>query len=334
VRSSDRPTLRVLYAEDAFDQALLVRSFLQSAGNYEVVHVQDGDQAVRRIGDEDWDLLVSDLNLPGADGFDVIGAFRDRFSDRGILATTGYTEPSYREDALRAGADDVLIKPLDKDEFLERLEVLVGDANPAAEAGSGSDAILAVGGLPGDVEMGCGGTLAQAASQGRPVLILPLVAEADEVAAAGRGARSAASILGVDVLVEEAAMATTEGRTGLVQLALRQFEPGTVFLPAMDDSHPARQEAFRLAKAATMDVPRVMGYQTATTGVAFQPDRFEDVKELLVLKMEALTAYQAAGAGRLDLMPRLAQAYARYWGRFRTFGEVEAFETLRDDSPS
>jgi len=83
VRSSDRPTLRVLYAEDAFDQALLVRSFLQSAGNYEVVHVQDGDQAVRRIGDEDWDLLVSDLNLPGTDGFDVIRAFRDRFADRG-----------------------------------------------------------------------------------------------------------------------------------------------------------------------------------------------------------------------------------------------------------
>jgi len=334
VSSSDRPTLRVLYAEDAFDQALLVRSFLQSAGTYQVVHVQDGDQAVRRIGTEEWDVLVSDLNLPGTDGFDVIRAFRDQFAEGGILATTGYTEPSYRDDALRAGADEVLIKPLDKDDFLQRLEALVGKADATSRGGSGSDAILAIGGLPGDVEMGCGGTLAQAASDDRPVLVLPLVAKADEAAAAARGARSAAAILGVDVLVEEAAMSDTEGRTGLVKRALRQFEPGTVFLPAMDDPHPARQEAFRLAKAATMEVPRIFAYQTATTGVTFQPNRFENVKELLVLKMEALTAYQAAGAGRLDLAPRLAQAYARYWGRFREFGEVEAFETLQDDSPS
>ena len=52
----------------------------------------------------------------------------------------------------------------------------------------------------------------------------------------------------------------------------------------------------------------------------------------MVMKMAALAAYQAAGAGRLDLAPRMAQAYARYWGRFHNFTEVEAFEILRGAS--
>ena len=46
-------------------------------------------------------------------------------------------------------------------------------------------------------------------------------------------------------------------------------------------------------------------------------------------KMEALSAYQTAGLYRPDLSPRMAQAYAHYWGRFERFGEVEAFEVVR-----
>jgi hypothetical protein len=50
----------------------------------------------------------------------------------------------------------------------------------------------------------------------------------------------------------------------------------------------------------------------------------------MVLKLEALAAYQAVGAPRVDLRPRMAQAYARYWGRFKDFTEVEAFEKVHD----
>jgi hypothetical protein len=49
----------------------------------------------------------------------------------------------------------------------------------------------------------------------------------------------------------------------------------------------------------------------------------------MVLKMEALSTYQSLGAARVDLRPRMAQAYARYWGRYLEFTEVEAFQALR-----
>ncbi|HVS33610.1 MAG TPA: response regulator, partial [Thermoanaerobaculia bacterium] len=98
---------RVLYVEDAFDQALLVKAFFSTMPGYHVTHAQDGERALKVISDKAWDLLVTDLNLPGADGFALIKAFRAKFPHTPILVTTGYTQPEYEEQALRTGADHV-----------------------------------------------------------------------------------------------------------------------------------------------------------------------------------------------------------------------------------
>ena len=66
-----REPLRVLLVEDAFDQALIVKSFLQSEGDFEVTHSQDGDQAARLLRERKWSLLITDLNLPGIDGIEA-----------------------------------------------------------------------------------------------------------------------------------------------------------------------------------------------------------------------------------------------------------------------
>ncbi len=329
--SPDGRTKRILVVEDAFDQALLVKSFLQSQTGYEVVHSQDGDQAVSLLESQEWDLLVCDLNLPGTDGYQVIARAKAQDPGLPVLATTGYTARTYHEQAYRAGAEDLLVKPLDRAEFLGRVAQLMGGGAAATTGGGGS--ILAVGGLVGDAEMGCGGTLLAARAQGKDVMIVPLCSDDLDNRGAGlRGAKAAAAVLGVDVLLEEAAMGDTRGRVSLVELAVRDLAPDEVYLPAMDEDHPARREAFRITKAATVGVPRVLGYQTATTGVGFQPTVFRDVAGQMLRKMEALAAYQAAGAGRMDLTARMAQAYARFWGRFQEFGEVEAFEVIRDET--
>ena len=106
-----QPSARVLYVEDAIDQALLVKTFFSTMPGYAVTHAQDGDSALRLIQDKAWDLLVTDLNLPGADGFALIKAFRAKYPRLPILVTTGYTQPEYEEQSLRSGADQVMIKP-------------------------------------------------------------------------------------------------------------------------------------------------------------------------------------------------------------------------------
>jgi hypothetical protein len=101
-------------------------------------------------------------------------------------------------------------------------------------------------------------------------------------------------------------------------------------MPAPDDRDPSRRQAAEMAMEAAVEVPTALAYETATTGLDFTPSRFNDVRAEMVLKLEALAAYQAVGASRVDLRPRMAQAYARYWGRFKEFTEVEAFEKVEE----
>jgi len=75
--------------EDAFDQALVVKSFFASAGNFDVTHAQDGDSAAQFLRGEEWDLFVTDLNLPGTDGFELIRICRELHPEVPVMATTG-----------------------------------------------------------------------------------------------------------------------------------------------------------------------------------------------------------------------------------------------------
>lgn len=323
-RDSDK-AIRVLFVEDAFDQALLVKAFLQSMGPVQVVHAQDGDSAARLVREQEWDLLVTDLNLPGLDGFELCRIARSVHPSLPVLAVTGYTGAHYQEQAFRAGATELLTKPLDRDEFVAKVTELTGMGGD-----SGRPAILAVGGLAGDVEMGCGASLVLHAQEGAEVTCVVLSRdEADPTDAGLEASARAAQVIGARLVVDEAALDDTQRRIALLENLVRDLEPQVVYLPASDELHPARREAFRIGRAVTGDVPMVLGYQTATTGMDFRPTRFRDVGESMVDKMEALTAYQSPALSRPDLAPRLAQAYARYWGRLERFLEVEAFEVLR-----
>ena len=318
----------VLYVEDAIDQALLVRAFFRSMPGFTVTYAQDGEQAVRLIDSLPLDLLVTDLNLPGVDGFSVIKEFRTKYPRGPILVTTGYTQAEYEEHALRSGADHVMIKPLNQDDFVARVRAMVEKSHaPAVDEPA---VVLALEGKLGDAEMGCGGSLMAELAMGHSVVLVPICASAndatpEELKAAG----IAANILGVELRVDRTLFGNAAGQRDLIERTLNELRPTTVYAPALDDRDPSRKAAAEVARDATPDVETVLGYETATTGLDFTPSRFNDVRAEMVVKMEALAAYQAVGAPRVDLRPRMAQAYARYWGRFRDFTEVEAFEQVR-----
>jgi len=317
--------IRVLFVEDAFDQAVIVKAFLGALGGFHVVHAQDGERAAQLVRAESWDLLITDLNLPGIDGFELCRIAKSTHPDLPVLAVTGYTGAHYQEQAFRAGATDLLTKPLERAEFLAKVGELTGRV-----VGADRPHVLAVSALVGDAEMGCAGALLRHNKDGANVTIVVLNGDESGTGRVGfMGAKQAAEALGAKLVVDEAALGDTRQRVAFMQRIVKELQPKVAYIPAMDDSHPARREAFRIARAAAAGVPSVLAYQTATTGHEFRPARFEDVSDVLVDKMEALTCYTDAGLQRLDLSPRIAQAYARYWGRLQRFTEVEAFELVR-----
>jgi aminopeptidase N len=326
--SADRPsTFRVLYVEDAAHQASLVEAFFDAMPGYTVVHTHRGDHAIELIRSEGWDLLVTDLNLPGSDGFAVIRAMRAASTTVPVLVTTGYAQAGYEEQALRAGADQVMIKPLTQSDFVRRVHAMIERSAPTEEPRD--DAVVAVEGMLGDADMGCGGSLMKAAASGAHVVIVPILGpEGDDAEAVLNAASTSAGILGVELRADRTLFGRLDAQAHFLERLLLELEPTTVYLPAPGDREENRRRASILGQAATSGVRQVLGYETATTGPDFVPTHFVDVHSQMLTKLEALCAYQATVAPRVDLRPGMAQAYARYWGRFRDFAEVEAFQEM------
>lgn len=80
-----------------------------------------GEEAVAKINTRFFDLVVTDLLMPGIDGFQVLKAAKQKNLQTIVIVLTGYGSVEAAIDALRLGADDFLQKPCDTDELLYRI---------------------------------------------------------------------------------------------------------------------------------------------------------------------------------------------------------------------
>ena len=87
----------------------------------EVTTAASGEEAVAKINTRFFDLVVTDLLMPGLDGFQVLKAAKQKNLQTIVIILTGYGAVEAAIDALRLGADDFLQKPCDTDELLYRI---------------------------------------------------------------------------------------------------------------------------------------------------------------------------------------------------------------------
>lgn len=115
--------MRLLVAEDDIRLARIVKRGLEGDGHVvEVVH--DGDAAVVAGLDDDFDVLILDVMMPGRDGFEVIRHLRDRQVSTPALMLTARGELEDRVRGLDSGADDYLVKPFAFEELSARVRAL------------------------------------------------------------------------------------------------------------------------------------------------------------------------------------------------------------------
>ncbi len=125
--------MRLLLIEDS---ARLQRSLglgLRRAG-YALDAATDGNEGLTLAQSHAYDVIILDLMLPGLDGMSVLRRLRADGGDAHVLILTARDTLDDRVAGLRAGADDVLIKPFAFEELLARIEALVrrrhGQKNP------------------------------------------------------------------------------------------------------------------------------------------------------------------------------------------------------------
>jgi two-component system cell cycle response regulator DivK len=120
----------VLLVEDDRDGRLLFAAWLSAAG-FRVEQAHNGLQALERARDLLPDVILTDLNIPGIDGYELTRRLKSdpRTSAIPVLAVTGYapfTQDPSRAD--RAGCDSVLTKPCDQDVLTQTLTALITEA--------------------------------------------------------------------------------------------------------------------------------------------------------------------------------------------------------------
>lgn len=120
--------IRILVAED--DEMLneLVCSAL-SQGGYEVVSCKDGEQALRAMERENFDMLISDIMMPHTDGYALAKTVRQTDGNIPILFMTALDDKPAQQRGYAAGADDYVVKPFDTDILLLRVRALLRRAN-------------------------------------------------------------------------------------------------------------------------------------------------------------------------------------------------------------
>ena len=116
--------MRILVVEDEEKIALFVKSGLQEAG-YQVVVCGDGNQALEEVGQNDYDVVVLDVLLPGQDGRSVCRSLRRDGRTMPVLMLSALGTVPERIAGLDAGADDYLTKPFAFEEFLARIRALL-----------------------------------------------------------------------------------------------------------------------------------------------------------------------------------------------------------------
>ena len=117
---------RILVADDDADMRLTLKLALEIAG-YAVEVAGNAHEAVERQRSQPADVLITDIFMPDADGFEAIDAFRSEFPATRIIAVSGgaqFTKRDYLPDAELAGADATLQKPFDVDTLLGLLKNL------------------------------------------------------------------------------------------------------------------------------------------------------------------------------------------------------------------
>lgn len=327
-----RESARILLVEDDLDQAHLFKVLLEEGLSCTVTLAQDGVRGGQLAGDFDWDLVIADINLPGMDGIRVMEASKTRHPDTPVLATTAYTDPHYRANALRMGADDLIMKPVDRDELLERVRGLLrsdGDDPTGRETLQ----VLAVGLRPGDVEAGCGGILVRHRERGDRVVAITLAgAEGDEAEARKEEAKRSSRKLGIRLFVghtDDDAGSVADRIGAFVEGAAREFRPDVVYLHTPHVEHPMHRAGYQATLSVTTRAPNVYCFETGASTVRFRPSVFVDISDQLQQKLAALEEYRSHRAWIPHLAPDFAAASARYWGRFTDWGSAEALEVVR-----
>jgi len=110
-------SLRILVAEDE-GITLKHLTYALTQEGYAVTGVDNGGEALRRVEQGSYDLIIADIKMPGLDGLALLAEVKARFPEIDVFIVTGFGSVESAVEAMKRGALDYLTKPYNLDELL------------------------------------------------------------------------------------------------------------------------------------------------------------------------------------------------------------------------
>jgi two-component system, NtrC family, response regulator HydG len=324
---------RILVVDDDPVTGRFLSNLLGDGGGFDVACTTDPANALQRASTERWDLVLTDVEMPGMTGLELLQALRRAAPDLPVVVITGHATLDYAVSALRDHADEFLQKSMDKDILLATISAVVAKSRAARLASR--QAVLAIGAHPDDVEIGAGGALLVHRSMGHEVSILTLSRGArggSQDTRAGESDRAARS-LGATLFLEDlkdTRISEGDPTIGAISEVVDSVRPTVIYTHSPHDVHQDHRNTHRAAMVAVRGVGRVYCFQSPSATVDFRPTRFVTIDDQIDGKLQAINAFVSQVEIRRYLEPDLIESTARYWSRFGDGRYAEAFEVIRE----
>jgi LmbE family N-acetylglucosaminyl deacetylase len=283
--------LQVLLVEDDGVVASLITRL--TAELADVHWYVSAEEALEVIATKNWDLVITDVGLPGISGIEFAGEARRRRPKAAVLiASARRRKAQGREAVLAIGAhpDDV--------------EIGCGGILMRHASRGDAVAVLTLTGAGEQVGFGLnGGSLAAADLLGARLWHHDLAP-----AELGHGARS----------------------VPLIEEAIEEIGATTVYTHTLNDVDLEHRNVHRATMLAARQVPRIYCYQTSSASADFRPTRFASITEFIDGKLAAIRSYASGRDPQPSMDEDLLRATARYWSRFGHMRYAEALEIVRE----
>ena len=109
---------KILVIDDELDMLMLLRMIIEDNTDYEVETTNNPSEALKMVTENDYDLVISDLKMPGMDGLELCDEVKDIKPDLPLIMITAYGSLETADEAMKKGVADFITKPFRKDSIL------------------------------------------------------------------------------------------------------------------------------------------------------------------------------------------------------------------------
>lgn len=131
--SEGKGLIKILHIDDDSDALILTKLWFEKINrNLDVTCSCSGQEALEYLQDNEFDCILSDLQMPGMDGMELLREVRKRGCDTPFIFFSNHSNEEHSEEAIQAGANDFIKKDVTRDQFqflLKRIYLFIKKFN-------------------------------------------------------------------------------------------------------------------------------------------------------------------------------------------------------------